>query len=287
RNVEALQGARANGVDLVRNAYQWANQRLLNDPDEFPDVHLVHWRWWMTSRLAFFMCGLHAPLQGIVAQGARRRKKENAQAERNVCTSFMIETWGWYGTLHRMKASGHRTLYLVGRSARQVSSHREYTGPLLDDRSALFKKNGGTFLQRLRDVPPHWAGDITTGICLKLCQSERILDLRITIERELTDGSYPLPTTTPYDEKKARVVGVTPLMNFDGSYTSMHPLNPIHEWDDKQGLVINLSEDDEDEDGEVVEAATEGSPHVRVVATHFYVLRQASPAIPSRSKCIS
>ncbi|OWY93456.1 hypothetical protein PHMEG_00037151, partial [Phytophthora megakarya] len=139
--LKLYKGAHANGVDLVRNAYQWANQRLFYDPDEFPDVHLVHWRWWMASRLAFFMWGLHAPLQGTVAQGACRRKKANAQAERNVCTSFMIETWGWYGTLHRMETSGHRTLYWWGGQPGRNQPNREYTGPLLDDLSALFKKN--------------------------------------------------------------------------------------------------------------------------------------------------
>ncbi|OWY96958.1 hypothetical protein PHMEG_00032634, partial [Phytophthora megakarya] len=204
----------------------------------------------------------------------------------------MIETWGWYGTLRRMKTSGHRTLYWWGGQPGRNQPNREYPGPLLDDRSALFKKDGCAFLQRLRDIrspgrldchgfkklptlleqtgafnpddegkkgPNHRLTDrVLARVLLDITwpiKSKRIRDLQVTIERELTDGSYLLPSTTPYDKKESQAVGVTPLMNFDGSYTAMHSLNLIPEWDDKQGLVINLSEDDDHEDGEVVEAA--------------------------------
>ncbi|OWY91149.1 hypothetical protein PHMEG_00040392 [Phytophthora megakarya] len=93
--------AKGNGLVLARKAYPWQGQFLWYNPPEFPDVYLVHWRWWMTSRLAFFLWGLNVPLEGTNAQGARRRKKSDAVAGRNEFVSFMVETWGWYGTLHR------------------------------------------------------------------------------------------------------------------------------------------------------------------------------------------
>ncbi|OWY95119.1 hypothetical protein PHMEG_00034961 [Phytophthora megakarya] len=249
-----------NGLVLARKAYPWQDQFLWYNPTEFPD--------------------------GTNAQGARRRKKSDAVAGRNEFVSFMVETWGWYGTLHRMETSGHKLLFWWGGQPGRTRPFADYKGPVMLDLAALFKKKDGSFLlqrldpddkgdrspeHRLSDralarvlldvtstmqVPSHWAGDITEGPWLGLTQSERIRDLRITVERELVAGTYVLPTATPYDEAESLVEDVTPLMNLDGSYTALPPKDKIPEWSYKHGPVISLSDDDEREEGEVGEAAS-------------------------------
>ncbi|OWZ21651.1 Pol Polyprotein [Phytophthora megakarya] len=201
-------------------------------------------------------------------------------------TSLMIDTWGWYGTLHRMERTGHRNLYRNTpekgwkaflqrfrdvRSPGRLDRHGFSSLPtLLELTDALNPddkpKKGPEY--RLSDlalafvlwdvtstqqVPSHWSGDITKGVWLKLTQSERIRDRRIKIEREVAAGTYKPPIVTPYDEIKSKVEGITSFKNFDGSYTALPPLNKIAPWVDKRDEVITLSEDDEVEDGEVAE----------------------------------
>ncbi|OWY90700.1 hypothetical protein PHMEG_00041052, partial [Phytophthora megakarya] len=64
----------------------------------------------------------------------------------------MIETWGWYGTLHRMERTGHRNLYWWGGQPGRTQPDKEYHGPRIDDLGTLLKKDGKAFLQRFRDV---------------------------------------------------------------------------------------------------------------------------------------
>ncbi|KAE8988616.1 hypothetical protein PF005_g20305 [Phytophthora fragariae] len=62
RDVEKLvQTAASQGKTPPRYAYQWVGQRAWYDPNEFPDLYLMHWRYYMRHRDTFFDCALYAP----------------------------------------------------------------------------------------------------------------------------------------------------------------------------------------------------------------------------------
>ncbi|OWY99977.1 hypothetical protein PHMEG_00028929 [Phytophthora megakarya] len=294
----------------------------------------------MYGRLAFFLWGLNVPLEGRVAQAARRRKKSDAIAGRTEFVSFMIETWGWYGTLHRVEKSGHRQTFWWGGQPGRNQPSSEYKGPKIMDLGVLLKKDGIAFLQRLRDarkpgrldregfhdlpsllaltgaidpddkgerspelrlsdralvrvlldvtstlqVPAHWAGNITEGVWLALTKSERIRDLRISIEKELAAGTYVLPTVEPYDPAESEVEDVTPFKNRDGSYTALPPKNKVASWSYKQGDVINVSEDDDQEEGEVDETPSSTSVSTHSGRAHSFIRPLRAKGTKSKSK---
>ncbi|OWZ13528.1 hypothetical protein PHMEG_00013121 [Phytophthora megakarya] len=263
--VKLYKEAKGNGQVLALKAYPWRGQYLFYDPSESPDVCLVHWRWWMNGRLAFFLWGLNVPLEGRVAQAARRRKKSDAIAGR---------------------IDGHRLLFWWGGQPGRNQPSSEYKGPKIMDMGVLLKNDDVAFLQRLRDarkpgrldregfrdlpsllaltgaidpddkgerspelrlsdralarvlldvtstlqVPEHWSGNITEGLWLALTKSERIRDLRIVIEKELAAGTYVLPTVEQYDPAESEVEDVNPFKNRDGLHTALPPKNKVAPW---------------------------------------------------------
>ncbi|OWZ09268.1 hypothetical protein PHMEG_00018056, partial [Phytophthora megakarya] len=246
-------------------SYPWAGQYLWYDPKADPDVYLAHWRWCMACRLA-----------------------------------FLLETWGYYATVHRMESRGHRALFWWDGQPGRHQPHKNYKGSLIDDLGVLFKKkDADAFLQRFRDAMRSERLDragfptltalleqtdafnpdddnkkkgpdlrLTDRVWLKLCSTARIRALRVEIEEQLEDGTYELSRVAVYKEEESQKEGCTPMMNGDGDYTALPPAHRIPAWDPVHGLdhVINLSDDleegeaDQADDTTGVSTCSQGRP---------------------------
>ncbi|EGZ09649.1 hypothetical protein PHYSODRAFT_263233 [Phytophthora sojae] len=119
RYVEKLVKAAANqGKTPPRAAYPWAGQHAWYDPEEFPELYLMHWRNYMRHRDTFFNCALYAPTDN---SDARRRDKLNANQGRLVLVSANVCRFGWYGFLDRFENTVHDNLMWLGGKAAKRS----------------------------------------------------------------------------------------------------------------------------------------------------------------------
>ncbi|EGZ07363.1 hypothetical protein PHYSODRAFT_262637 [Phytophthora sojae] len=119
RDVEKLVKAAAKqGKSPPRAAYPWAGPRAWYDPEEFPELHLMHWRYYMRHRDTFFDCALYAPTDN---SDARRRDKLNANQGRLVLVSANVCLFGWYGFLDRFENTVHDNLMWLGGKAAKRS----------------------------------------------------------------------------------------------------------------------------------------------------------------------
>ncbi|KAE9020143.1 hypothetical protein PR003_g15573 [Phytophthora rubi] len=89
-----------------RIAYPWAGQRAWYDPQKYPGLYLVPWRYWMRHRPTFFDCTLYAPSE---KSEARRKSKSNAVQGRLILISMNVMTFGWYGFPELSKAKAGST----------------------------------------------------------------------------------------------------------------------------------------------------------------------------------
>ncbi|EGZ12434.1 hypothetical protein PHYSODRAFT_516314, partial [Phytophthora sojae] len=112
RDVEKLVKAAAKQDKTPpRAAYPWTRQRAWYDPEEFPELHLMHWRYYMRHRDTFFDCALYA----------RRRDQLNANQGRLVLVSVNVCLFGWYGFLDRFENTVHDNLMWLGGKAAKRS----------------------------------------------------------------------------------------------------------------------------------------------------------------------
>ncbi|OWZ14509.1 hypothetical protein PHMEG_00012000 [Phytophthora megakarya] len=244
--IKFFKDAQDNDIDVVSRTYPWAGQYL-----------------W-----------LHAPLESHQAQTVRRRLKVLAIAGRNRFVSVMIETWGYYATVHRMESSGHRALFWWGGQPGRHQPHKNYKGSLIDELGTLFKKkDSDAFLQRFRDAmrPARLdrAGFPTLTALLEQNDAlnpdddnkKRGPDLSLEFapcEGGSKSSTYELPRVAVYKEEESQKEGYTPLMNGDGHYTALPPAHRIPAWGPVHGLVyvINLSNDLEEGEVDQVDDTT-------------------------------
>ncbi|EGZ07656.1 hypothetical protein PHYSODRAFT_253939 [Phytophthora sojae] len=119
RDVEKLVKAAAKqGKTPPRAAYPWAGQRAWYDPEEFLELRLMHWRYYMCHRDTFFDCALYAPTDN---SGARRRDKLNANQGHLVLVSANVCLFGWYGFVDRFENTVHDNLMWLGGKAAKRS----------------------------------------------------------------------------------------------------------------------------------------------------------------------
>ncbi|KAE8910346.1 hypothetical protein PF010_g1124 [Phytophthora fragariae] len=86
--------------------YPWEGIPLWYEPEDYPGIHVTHWRFWNAFRATFLEWALHAPLASSSAQAQRRKRKMAAIRERRCFLSLCIETWGYYNFLRRLERRG-------------------------------------------------------------------------------------------------------------------------------------------------------------------------------------
>ncbi|KAG4041478.1 hypothetical protein PC123_g23011 [Phytophthora cactorum] len=138
--------AHTRGTPLERTQYLWGGQRHCYDPDEFPDIYSANWRCLMAIRYVAWKWGLLAPLPDSTTQAQRRKRKMQAIAERLRLTNKCLETWGYYGFLHRLKETGNRNLFWWGGHPGRSHSDRQYRGPIV----MLFRTDKVTYLKKIQ-----------------------------------------------------------------------------------------------------------------------------------------
>lgn len=135
-----FKAATVQGKLPFRIAYPWAGQRAWYDPQKYPDLHLVHWRYWMRHRPTFFDCALYAPSE---KSDAHRKSKSNAVQGRLVLISMNIMLFGWYGFLELFENGPHDMLmWLGGKAARHSVAAKVKAGsttPSQTDLATLFR----------------------------------------------------------------------------------------------------------------------------------------------------
>ncbi|GMF49355.1 unnamed protein product [Phytophthora fragariaefolia] len=134
-------------------AYPWEGHALWYDPEEYPGLHVAHWRFWNTFRATLFERALHMPLATTSAQTQRRKRKMAAIRE---CLSFIslcIETWGYFNFLRRLEAEGNGGLMWRGRQAgwRTAEAKRYTCSPILDLMD-LYENDRGEYHRKIREA---------------------------------------------------------------------------------------------------------------------------------------
>ncbi|OWZ17675.1 hypothetical protein PHMEG_0008343 [Phytophthora megakarya] len=131
--------------------YPWTESKVWYDPEEYPDLHVAHWRLWMTYRRHFFDWQLNAPLKVNSQRGARRRWKQTACAERLHFLSLCIETWGYYDFLRRFeRVDGDRLLmWFGGHPGKNSPDARKYDGPTILNLTSLYAQDEAEYKARV------------------------------------------------------------------------------------------------------------------------------------------
>ncbi|KAE9079511.1 hypothetical protein PF010_g22729 [Phytophthora fragariae] len=135
-------------------AYPWEAIPLWYDPEDYPGVHVAHWRLWNAFRATFFEWALHAPLSSSSAQAQRRKRMMAAIRERLCSLSLCIETWGYYNFLRRLEAKGNRDLMWWGGQAgrRTPEAAKGYTCSPIRDLLDLYENEPAEYRRMVRDA---------------------------------------------------------------------------------------------------------------------------------------
>ncbi|KAE9016569.1 hypothetical protein PF011_g7096 [Phytophthora fragariae] len=114
-------------------AYPWEDIPLWYEPEDFPGVHVAHWRFWNAFRATFLEWALHAPLTSSSAQAQRRKRKMAAIRERE----------------------GQQHLYVVGwsgRAGRRTPEAKGYTCSPIRDLLDLCETEPAEYRRKVRDA---------------------------------------------------------------------------------------------------------------------------------------
>ncbi|KAE9023213.1 hypothetical protein PR002_g11763 [Phytophthora rubi] len=134
-------------------AYPWEDIPLWYDPEDYPGVHVAHWRLWNAFRATFFEWALHAPLSSSSAQAQRRKRKMAAIRERLCFLSLCIETWGYYNFLRRLEAKGNSDLmWWGGQAGRHTPEAKGYTCSPIRDLLDLYDNEPAEYRRKVRDA---------------------------------------------------------------------------------------------------------------------------------------
>ncbi|KAE8905941.1 hypothetical protein PF007_g11004 [Phytophthora fragariae] len=140
---------------LYQLAYPWEDIPLWYDPEDYPGVHVAHWRLWNAFRATFFEWALHAPLSSSSAQAqAQRRKRKMAAIRERLCfLSLCIETWGYYNFLRCLEAKGNSDLmWWGGQSGRRTPEAKGYTCSPIRDLLDLYENEPAEYRRKVRDA---------------------------------------------------------------------------------------------------------------------------------------
>ncbi|KAE8997048.1 hypothetical protein PR001_g14982 [Phytophthora rubi] len=135
-------------------AYPWEAIPLWYDPEDYPGVHVAHWRLWNAFRATFFEWALHAPLSSSSAQAQLRKRMMAAIRERLCSLSLCIETWGYYNFLRRLEAKGNSDLMWWGGQAgrRTPEAAKGYTCSPIRDLLDLYENEPAEYRRMVRDA---------------------------------------------------------------------------------------------------------------------------------------
>ncbi|GMF28616.1 unnamed protein product [Phytophthora fragariaefolia] len=134
-------------------AYPWEDIPLCYEPEDYPGIHVAHWRFWNAFRATFFEWALHAPLASTSAQAQRRKRKMVAIRERLCFLSLCIEPWGYYNFLRRLEAKGDSDLmWWGGHAGRRTSEAKGYTFSPIRDLLDLYENEPPEYRRKVRDA---------------------------------------------------------------------------------------------------------------------------------------
>ncbi|KAE9316119.1 hypothetical protein PF008_g19088 [Phytophthora fragariae] len=134
-------------------AYPWEDIPLWYEPEDFPGVHVAHWRFRNAFRATFLELALHAPLASSSAQAQRRKRKMAPIRERLCFLSLCIETWGYYNFLRRLEAKGNGNLMWWGGQAwRRTPEAKGYTCSPIRDLLDLYETEPAEYRRKVRDA---------------------------------------------------------------------------------------------------------------------------------------
>jgi hypothetical protein len=132
-----------------RLAYPWRDQRSWYDPDENPDLHLMHWRFVMHHRATFLVLAVYAPTDD---SSARRKQKTLACQARLLFISRNIEEFGYYGFLDLFENSAHdHLMWLGGKAAKnsldakKAKNKDDASDPPQEDLAKLLRHDPGHY----------------------------------------------------------------------------------------------------------------------------------------------
>lgn len=133
-----------------RLAYPWVGVRLWYDPEKYPNIHLLHWRFWNGHRRAFWQCAVHPPLPAGNRQNYYRKQKMNACRARLQFLSCCIEAWGYVAFLKLLDAGNTQLLWLGGRPGRHSPNGTKENSGVDQDLAVLYAQDPDRYRRRLK-----------------------------------------------------------------------------------------------------------------------------------------
>ncbi|GMF21931.1 unnamed protein product [Phytophthora fragariaefolia] len=247
-----------------RLAYPWTRQRAWYDPEEYPDLYLGHWRFWMKNRLTFFACALYVPSH---KSGACRKQKSTAIQARLIFLGMNIMTFGYYGFLDRFENPMHDNLmWLGGKDAFFGSeSQRGHFDTGADRPGHSSQALGPTRPEHLRlrtealtriaiDIssaePPNvsWVGNKSSGVWKRLLSDPVLHAEQIKIAKQLRAGTYACPGEVKSYKSFEHGEDDSDFEDETGSYTILPPTPPVN---GEYPVASSDEEQERDDDEEV------------------------------------
>ncbi|KAE9010325.1 hypothetical protein PR001_g16207 [Phytophthora rubi] len=223
-------------------AYPWEDVPLRYDPEDYPGVHVAHWRLWNAFRATFFEWALHAPLSLSSAQAQRRKREQRLdEVGRTSRTAYaggeglhvlairdLLDLYENEPAEYRRKVrDALKPFQLDAGSFKTMTELLEKTDALDPDLAENDKRLSDTALARIIvditrpvAVPKHWVPTLTTGVWRKLLDDKRLSDLALKISRQLQTDKYEGPLVPEYNPKESKIKGFTPFMRHDCTPTA-------------------------------------------------------------------
>ncbi|EGZ22513.1 hypothetical protein PHYSODRAFT_330289 [Phytophthora sojae] len=247
RDVEKLVKAAAKqGKTPPRAAYPWSGQRAWYDPEAFPELHRMHWRYYMRHRDTFFDCALYAPTDN---SDARRRDKLNANqgrlvlaAKRSVSAKGKASSATDLVTLWRHDRSRYDSLMAcildpcrVDEDCYQsICELLEQTEALDPTRPPHLRLSDEALARIALDAgrkPPNpaWIGSKSSGIWKTLLTNSRIRALQVKIAKKFKEGTYRVVMDLKPFQRKEQGDNVSDYADDDDTFTVQPPSPPVDE----------------------------------------------------------